>query len=65
MASRPLLGAIFGHFEPFWALTVGAKATSGSVHPKVDVKWGGESKLAGLEGASGVLTPFWGHFWSF
>ena len=55
MASRPPLGAIFGHFEPFWALLGlffdpvwsfewGAKAPSGSGPPKVAVKWGGESK---------------------
>ena len=61
MASRPPFGTIFGHFGPFWPfLTLfghlggGAKAQSGSGPPKVGVKWGGESKLAGLEGSSGV-----------
>ena len=56
--------AIFGHlshfgpfwafFDPFWSFGWGAKAPSGSGPPKVGVKWGGESKLAGLEDPSGV-----------
>ena len=56
MASGPLFGAIFGHFEPFWALLgsffdpffghfgCGATTPSGSRPPKVGVKSGGESK---------------------
>ena len=123
VASRPPFGAIFGHFEPFWALRGffypfwsfgwGATVPSGSGPPKVGgsrgpkwrldpilgpflaifgpfgpfltlfgiwvrgngskcvriplvgVKWGGESKLVGPEGPSGVQTLFWGHFGHF
>ena len=64
VASRPPFGVIFSHFEPFWAvfdpfwpLGGGAKAPSGFGPPKVGVKWGGESKLVGPEGPSGVKTP--------
>ena len=51
MASGPLSGAIFGHFEPFlaffdpfWPFGWGATTPSGSGPPKVGVKLGGESK---------------------
>ena len=65
MASVPLLGAIFGHFEPFlallglffdrfWPFGWGAKAPSGSGPPEFGAKWCGESKLVGPEGPSGV-----------
>ena len=50
----------FGPFlTPFGHLGKGSKWSG---LPKVGVKWGGESKLVGLEGPSGVWTLFWGQF---
>ena len=37
-------------------------AQSGTGPPIVGVKWGGESKLVGPEGPSGVWNPFGGYF---
>ena len=67
VASRLYFG---GHFWPFFGPFLalfgwGAMALSGSGTPIVGVKWGGESKLVGPEGPSGVCTLFWGHFWPF
>ena len=69
VASRLYFGAILSQFWPFWAFFDpfwpfgwGATARSGSGSPVGGVKWGGESKLVGPEGPSGVQTLFWGHF---
>ena len=61
----PILGpflAILAIFGPFWLFGWGATAPSGSGPTLVGVKWGGESKLVGPEGPSGVQTLIFGHF---
>ena len=60
----PILGpflAILSHFwpvgaffDPFWSFGRGATAPNGSGPTIVGVKWGGESKLVGPDGPSGV-----------
>ena len=71
----PLLGPfliILSHFGPFWAFFDpfwpfgwgGAKAPSGSVPPKVGVKWGGESKLTSLNPPAGTRGPSCGALWA-
>ena len=58
MASRPIWGSFLVILGPFLTLFdhVGAGQTipSGYGPTKVGVKWGGESKLVGPEGPSGV-----------
>ena len=65
MASGPPFGAIFGHlshfgpfgafFDPFWPFGWGGQRLHVCLDPHiVGVKWGGESKLVGPDGPSGV-----------
>ena len=58
-------GPFWAFFDPFWPFGSGAKAPSGSIPPKVGVKWSGESKLVGPRDqvASGpLLGAIFGHF---
>ena len=62
MASKPPLGAIFGHFEPFWTLF---GHLGGGQRPQVGpdpgkIGWG--VKIGGSRGPKWRLDPLWGQF---